>query len=140
MRHERFGDHDVLRLEIGEEVMEVLLHYAALQGVEAAYFVAFGALERVELAYYNVVSKQYETNVVDRQVEVVSLLGNVAIGDKGPVVHAHVAVSDEQGSTCSGHLVRGIVRSTLEVFITRLPGKLRRAHDPETGLNLLDLA
>jgi predicted DNA-binding protein with PD1-like motif len=31
------------------------------------------------------------------------------------------------------------VRPTLELFLTELPGELRKEHDPQTGLNLMRL-
>jgi uncharacterized protein len=139
MFHQQFGDHIVLRLEIGEEVMGTLLKFFEAEGIRAAYFVAFGAFEKARLAYFNVQTSQYEERDCDTQVEVVSLLGNVAMEDNKPIIHMHAALGDSQERTYSGHLNWAIVRSTLEVFVTRLPGELRRAKDAQTGLSVLDL-
>ena len=139
MEYERFEQHDVLRLDPGEEVMATLLDFVRRENIEGAYFLAFGGFSSVHLRYFDVESKQFRPHDVDQQVEVVSLLGNVARGDVGPIVHVHVAVSDAQARTYSGHLAEGVVRPTLEVFLTRLEGRIRRVTDPSTGLELLAL-
>jgi predicted DNA-binding protein with PD1-like motif len=43
------------------------------------------------------------------------------------------------GSAHGGHLVEARVMPTLEVILTESPAHLRRTHDPETGLTLIDL-
>jgi len=139
MEFERFGNHYVLRLDPGEEVMATLLAFADREDIRGGYFLAFGAFSRVRLAYFDVALKQYDENDVDEQVEVVSLLGNVARENGRPAIHMHAAVGNEHARTYSGHLRQGIVRPTLEVFLTKLDGEIRRAHDPDTGLELLAL-
>ena len=37
------------------------------------------------------------------------------------------------------HLLRGVVRPTLEVVLHRSPEHLRKRHDPASGLALIDL-
>ncbi len=43
------------------------------------------------------------------------------------------------GSAHGGHFLDGRVWPTLEMIVTETPAPLRRTHDPETGLALLDL-
>lgn len=139
MQHTQFGNQYVLRLEAGEELMSTLCGFVESQDIGGAYFVAFGAFSRVSLRYFDMESKEYLPNEVDRQVEVVSLMGNVARQDGRPKLHIHGAFGDREARTYSGHVAEGIVRPTLEVFLTRLEGQLHREKDPETGLDLLAL-
>jgi predicted DNA-binding protein with PD1-like motif len=76
---------------------------------------------------------------VDQQVEVVSLLGNVARKDGKPKLHLHGAFGDRNAKTYSGHVVEAFVNPTLEVFLTDLGRELRRERDARTGLDLLVL-
>ena len=71
------------------------------------------------------------------QVEVLSLIGDVALEDGEPKVHAHVVVGRSDGSTRGGHLIEARVRPTLEVILTESPAHLRKHHDPESGLALI---
>ena len=72
------------------------------------------------------------------QVEVVSLLGDIALGPDGkPALHPHVVVSRADGSAMGGHLLEAHVRPTLEVVLTESPRYLHRRKDHESGLALI---
>jgi predicted DNA-binding protein with PD1-like motif len=130
----------VVVLETGDEVMGSLKEFVAREGLMAAQFTAIGAFERARLAYFDWGSKSYQDIPVEEQVEVASLLGDVARGEKDqPKLHIHLVLGRRDGSAIAGHLVEGHVRPTLEVVVTEAPAHLRRCHDPETGLALIDL-
>jgi predicted DNA-binding protein with PD1-like motif len=74
------------------------------------------------------------------QVEVLSLLGDVAVGDQGPTLHLHAVLGKADGSVVGGHLIEAYVRPTLEVILIQPPSYLRKRKDPETGLALIDIA
>ena len=139
MEYQRFGNQYVLKLDPGEEVMSALVNFASSENIRGGYFMAFGAFSKVKLRYFDVQSDQYKDHELDQQVEVVSLMGNIALVDGHPMIHMHTAVADGQNRTYSGHIGMGIVRPTLELFLTRLDGEIHRTKDPETGLELLDL-
>ena len=64
---------------------------------------------------------------VDEQVEVITLVGDIAENDKHEAdLHAHTVLGRRDGSTKGGHLMEGIVRPTLEVTLTETPAHLRR--------------
>jgi len=68
---------------------------------------------------------------------VLSLLGDIALADGKPKLHAHVVLGKRDGSAHGGHLLEAHVRPTLEVILTESPSHLERVHDPETGLPLI---
>jgi uncharacterized protein len=123
----------------GDEAMEGLREFAEEHGVTAAHFTAIGAFSEVTLAYFDWEKKDYVEHPLDEQVEVLTLAGDVALKDGKPEVHAHVVVGRSDTSARGGHLVSGRVRPTLEVILIESPAHLRKRHDPETGLALLDL-
>ncbi len=128
----------VLVLETGEEVMDGLSRFAREEGLAAAHFTAIGALSRVTLGYFQWSSRSYSRIEIGEQVEVLSLIGDVALDGDAPRVHAHVVVGKADGSAHGGHLLGGRVRPTLEVVLTQPPADLRRRHDPRSGLALID--
>ena len=71
------------------------------------------------------------------QVEVASLLGDIAEADGKPALHLHIVVGRRDGSEMAGHLGEAHVRPTLEVILTESPAHLRKRHDPESGLALI---
>ena len=97
-----------------------------------------GGFERAVVGYFVVDEGRYERVPIEEQVEVVSLLGDVALGDDGPVVHAHVVVADRTATARGGHLLEAVVRPTLEVMVTESPAHLRRRFDPRFGIALID--
>lgn len=139
MESERFGSCYVVRLDTGEEIESVLTEFLDRDVIHAGCFIAFGAFQRVQLSFFNVATREYRHTDIDRQVEVVSLMGNIARIDGEPTVYMHAIVTDEQAQIYSGRLTEGIVRPTLEIFVNSFLGELRRERDAETGLELLAL-
>jgi hypothetical protein len=126
-------------LATGDEVMRELGHIVREQKIEAASITAIGAFERAVLGYFDWETKEYKRNPVEEQVEVLSLLGDVAVSDEGPALHLHAVLGRPDGSTVGGHLLEADVRPTLEITLIEPPAHLRKRKDPETGLALIDL-
>ena len=129
----------ILVLDTGDDALETLLAFALEQRITAAKLQAIGAFRDATIAYWNAETKQYEDIAVREQVEVLSFLGDLTSSDSGPKVHVHVTLGRRGGNTIGGHLRRGIVHPTLELFVTRYDAVLRRAKDPATGLDLIAL-
>ena len=127
-------------LDTGDEVIGELGKFVREQEVEAASLTAIGAFSRAVLGYFQWETKQYKKISVGEQVEVLSLLGDVAVGDQGPTLHLHAVLGKADGSVVGGHLIEAYVRPTLEVILIQPPSYLRKRRDPETGLALIDIA
>jgi hypothetical protein len=123
----------------GDEVTETLSRWVRERNVEAGSLTAIGAFERALLGYFDWSTKKYKHIPVDGQVEVLSLIGDVAVARDGPTLHMHAVLGKHDGSTVGGHLLEGHVRPTLEVTLIEPPAHLRKRKDEETGLALIDL-
>ncbi|HYM64002.1 MAG TPA: DUF296 domain-containing protein, partial [Gaiellaceae bacterium] len=77
---------------------------------------------------------------LEEQVEVLSLIGDIAEHEGQPKVHAHVVVGRRDGRTRGGHLLEAHVWPTLELMLEESPEHLRRRIDEETGLPLIVLS
>jgi predicted DNA-binding protein with PD1-like motif len=106
--------------------------------VNPASLTAVGAFTRATLAYFDPDEMDYVDISVDSQVEGLSMIGGVALTDSEPEVHAHAVVGHRDGSTSGGHLKGASVFPTLEVIVTETPTHLKKRHDPQTGLSLID--
>jgi predicted DNA-binding protein with PD1-like motif len=125
-------------LETGDEVLGLLTAFARKHEIDAASLTAIGALSSAVLGYFDWTSKQYKHIPVTEQVEVVSLIGDVAVTDDGlPTLHVHAVLGKQDGSVVGGHLLEAHVRPTLEVILIQQPSYLRKRKDPETGLALI---
>ena len=123
----------------GDEAIGALQQFVREQQIDAAALTAIGAFERAVIGYFDWDRKDYKRIPVDEQVEVLSLLGDVAEADGKPALHVHAVLGRSDGSVVGGHLLEGRVRPTLEVILTRPPAHLRKKKDPETGLALIAL-
>ncbi|MGE5595762.1 MAG: PPC domain-containing DNA-binding protein [Hyphomicrobiales bacterium] len=128
-----------LVFEAGDECVAGIQEFAVREWLDSTHFTAIGAFERVVLQYFNPATKAYEDIPVGQQVEVLSLIGNIATDGEGLKVHAHCVVGLPDGTTRGGHLKEGYVFPTLEVVLEETPRELRRRHDPGSGLALIDL-
>lgn len=128
-----------LRLETGEEIASTLLDFAAREKIGAAEITGIGALSDVVLGFFDLDRREYHENRIDEQAEIVSLIGNLAMAEGKPKLHAHIVVAKRDGMALGGHLMKGHVRPTLELIVNVSPAHLIRKSDPETGLALLEL-
>lgn len=135
------GQTHVVILDSGEEAFAALTRFANNAGITAASVTAIGAFERATVGWFDFASKTYRKIDVNEQCEVLSAIGDVAVGDDGKAsLHIHIVLGLSDGSTRGGHLLAGTVRPTLEVVLTEAPVKLRRKKRADLGIALIDIA
>jgi predicted DNA-binding protein with PD1-like motif len=124
----------------GDEAFSGLLDFAEKYHVTSAHFTAIGALNGATLAWFDPQRKMYRTIPVNGQVEVISMIGDIALYQGKPVVHTHMVVGTHDGTTRGGHVLDAHVNPTLEVMVTVDPIAMKKRLDPETDLTLIDPA
>ena len=131
----------VVVLDAGEEAFATLTKFANDEGLSAASLTAIGAFERATIGWFDLAAKSYRKIEVNEQCEVLSAIGDVAVGDDGRAsLHVHVVLGLSDGTTRGGHFLSGLVRPTLEVVLTEAPVTLRRRKRPDLGIALVDPA
>ena len=128
-----------LVMDTGDEAMASLFAFAKEHRISAAHFTGIGAFSRAVLGYFDWEKKDYVRIPVDEQVELVSLLGDVALEKGEPKIHAHAVAGKRNGTAMGGHLLEAVVRPTLEIVLTEPPSHLRREFEPQSGLALIQL-
>jgi predicted DNA-binding protein with PD1-like motif len=143
MQHRLLQESDNQRtfavvLESGDEVMQSLQAFAERERIGAAQLTGIGAFSDLVLMYFDWETKAYQRIPVPEQVEVASLIGDVALGPSGgPTIHIHLVVGKRDGSAMAGHLGEAHVRPTLELILTESPVHLHKVKDSESGLALI---
>lgn len=137
--HEAGEKTFALIFDKGDEVLAELTAFAKRERLSAAHFTAIGAFSDVTLGFFDRATKDYKKIPVREQVEVLSLVGDIAISGSDPKVHAHVVIGKVDGTAHGGHLVEAHVWPTLELVLTESPRHLHRKTDPETGLGLIEI-
>jgi predicted DNA-binding protein with PD1-like motif len=124
----------------GDEAVSGLAAFAKQQQLGGSQITAIGAFSEAKLGYFDRQKRAYDEIPVPEQVEVLSLIGDIAINQGKPSVHVHVVVGKKDGSTMGGHLLEAHVWPTLEVIVSESPRHLQKQYDPETGLSLIQIA
>jgi hypothetical protein len=143
MRHKQLSQTPktfALIFETGDEITDVLKQFAIEKKLAGSSFKAIGALSFVKLGWFNWKTKKYEIAVeLDEQVELLSLIGDVALKDHEPQIHAHVVVGRSDGTAHGGHLLQARVRPTCELILTENPENMQKEIDKDSGIALIKL-
>ena len=132
-----------LVFERGEGLMPTLIRFCEENEVHWAQFQAIGALEDVEIGYYDAENREYVFRAEEGPFEVASMDGNITeMENEEPVVHAHAVLArcDESLECIGGHIRSARVHLTLELCLWHVTQPLMRSRDEETGLNLINVA
>jgi len=124
----------------GDEAMSGLTDFALKYGVGDAHFTGIGAVSSATMAWLDPANKVYHRISVPEQVEVLSLIGDVATFNGRPVVHMHAVLGHPDGTTTGGHVFELNVNPTLEVFVTVNSTPLKKRPDDASGMKVIDPA
>lgn len=106
----------------GEDLLQAVQHFCHHHQVRCGLINAIGAVERATFGFYDQKAKRYNKINIEKELEILSLSGNVSLFDDKPMVHAHIMFSDADGKAYGGHLMGGTKVFNLEVFIQELTG------------------
>lgn len=126
----------LLRLFRGEDIIKSIQKFCENHSdIGAGIIKGIGAVSVAKLGFFDGI--KYDENVFSENLELVSLLGNIA---QNQVIHTHGIFARGDGSCVGGHIFPGcIVSVTCEIQIIVLEPSVSRKEDPDTKLNLLDL-
>ena len=125
-------------LEPDDDPVAVLTDTAREYQLASAQITAVGGFSSATLGYFDRARHKYQRIPISEQVEVLSLVGDVAHDNDQRVVHVHCVVGLRDGSTRGGHLLEARVWPTLEVIVSEWPAYLRKRFDPALGLAVID--
>jgi predicted DNA-binding protein with PD1-like motif len=122
----------------GDEAFSGLTDFARQYNITAAHFTAIGAINGATLGWLDTTRKMYKAIPIEGQVEVLSMIGDIALYNGKPAVHTHMIVGFPDGTTRGGHVLEAHVNPTLEVMVTVDSKAMHKRLDPETGLTVID--
>lgn len=137
-KHENTGG-DVLVLQRGEELIEMLETYATNSNVAGAWLQSgLGGAAGATLSFYDLETRSYIDKTFNEPLEILSLEGNLAWVDETPFWHVHGTFGTRDHQSIGGHVKQLHIALTGELFITPLETTLTRTYDKTTGLKLLE--
>ena len=81
-----------LVFDTGDEPVSLLTRFAEEHGIKAARFTAIGAFSEAVVGYFDWQRKDYDKIAIREQVEVLALVGDIALAEGKPKLHAHVVL------------------------------------------------
>ena len=139
MQYKRFGNTYMVRIDLGEDIVENLKKLCEDEHILLGRVEAIGATDHAVLGVYDLVKKEYYPEVIDGFMEIASLNGNItAMGGK-PYIHLHATLADQNHVIHGGHVLEMRVGATCEMFVTVQDGEIGRQRDEELGINLWEL-
>jgi predicted DNA-binding protein with PD1-like motif len=126
-------------LKPGADMFVEITKLAREKNITAGTFQAIGTLRRAALGYYDFAERKYIYTTIDKNLELISAIGNFSIKDGLPFPHIHISVSDENGNMFGGHLGEGSIANVCEFYISPVEDEsLVRKYDEATGLSLYE--
>ena len=128
-----------IKLDKDELLLESLTKYAKENKIKTAEISFIGAVQNVNVMYFNQSKKEYDKHEFEGGHEVLNGLGNISLLDGKPFVHIHMTVADKNGRAFGGHLDEGTQVWLIEAVIkqTIFFGKgIERHFDDELCLSV----
>lgn len=121
-----------VKLERGEDVLDTLTGVLEKNEITSGEVIwGVGMIRKLQVGYFN--GKEYEKEIFDKALEVVSFHGSIA--DNEPRFHIHTSCAGQDHHVVGGHLFGGVADPLLEVRIRKFENiKATRKDNPKTGL------
>ncbi len=128
----------VVKLQRGEDILPSLESALEDRGMTSGLVLSgIGALERLELGWFDTEGGVYVRKRFEGSHELLSLQGSVTL-EAEPSLHLHATVAGPSYAAVGGHLFEGRVSVLAEIGIHHLRGlRMTRKKNPATGLNEL---
>lgn len=138
LEYKRFGDQIIVKLAVGEGIMASMEALAEKENIRAATLTGIGAVDKVDLAFFQLSTKTYDNHQLEEEFEVLSLNGSLTLNDGKRHPHLHIVLGRSDLSVLGGHLNEAYTSVTMEIYVTVLDGAIERSQDETVGLKLMD--
>lgn len=137
MEYLKTGNHYVVRLDKGEEIIQKLTELCRKEQIRAGSIVGLGAADQAVVGLFDTAAKVFKKKEIVCPMEITSIIGNISTKDGETYLHIHVTLCDENLQAIGGHMAACRVSATAELTVTAFEGcTVEREMNDEIGLNL----
>jgi len=136
MQYKQFGSTYLVRIDLGEEIIESLKKLCEDEQIRLGRVEAIGATDHASVGVYDLEKKEYYPEKIDEFMEIASLNGSITAMDSKPYIHLHATLADRHHVIHGGHVLEMRVGATCEMFVTVFDGAVNRQKDEALGINL----
>ena len=127
----------VVRLDVGEEIMETLLAFVRAEKILGGSITGIGAVKDTALGFFDLHRRQYDRHEFPDDMELVSFNGNITWFEDEPMIHAHAVVAGPDLAARGGHVFSSRIAITGEFLVVTNDRRLDRTRNERTRLNLI---
>ena len=136
MEYRRYGS--TVRLAPGEEIAESLMAICKNEEIRLAAVTGLGAVNSAQLGLFDTERRQYYSRTYEGMYEIASLTGSITRREGAPYLHLHMVIGNPGTGEChGGHMNRGVISATGEIFLQLIDGDVERQYHDGIGLNLM---
>ena len=126
----------MIRIDLGEDIMESLKKICEDEQIHLGRVEAIGATDHAVIGVYDLKKKEYYPEKIDEFMEIASLNGNITAIEGKPYIHLHATLADRNHVIHGGHVLEMRVGATCEMFVTVPEGEVNRSRNEALGINL----
>ena len=139
MDYKKIGEKVFVRIDSGKEIVETLTQVCKKLDITAGTITGIGATDKAIIGLFDVKTKKYHSKELVGDHEIAPVYGNISTMNNEVYLHLHVNLCNSEHKSFGGHLTSAVVSATFEAVIDIINGKIERAFDATTGLNILKL-
>ena len=129
----------LIRLFTGEEIHEKIIEACNKHKIKTAIILSgIGQLQSATIGYFKG-KGNYFPETFNKNLELLSLTGNICKGKNEYLLHLHTILGEENKNTIGGHLIKGKISVTGEIALIKTEINANRKNNDETGLKDLIL-
>jgi predicted DNA-binding protein with PD1-like motif len=139
MDYKKFGEKVFVRIDSGEEIVEMLTQICKKLDITAGTITGIGATDKAIIGLFDVKTKKYHSTELVDDHEIAPVYGNISTMNNEVYLHLHVNLFNTEHKSFGGHLTSAVVSATFEAVVDIINGKIEREFDATIGLNILKL-
>ncbi|MEF3279725.1 MAG: DNA-binding protein [Elusimicrobiota bacterium] len=132
------GRSFVFSITKGEDLLPLLTDFCKENQIKFGIITAaIGAVNKATFGIYDQKNKKYNKITMEKELEILSLQGNISIYEHKPMIHAHITLSDSSGNSFGGHLMSPTIVFSCEIMIQELTGSEPKTRKSDKSVELL---
>ena len=133
------GNKYIVSVKNHTEVVKALTAFCEEKNIKAGSIYGIGAVKEATLRFFDPATKKYIDKIFPEQMEIASLIGNIAQMHDQVYIHLHITLGRADYSALAGHLLSAVLNGAGEFVVEKYDAQVERHYDETTGINLYDL-
>mgnify|MGYP000630865561 CR=1 FL=1 len=121
------GRNFIFSIQKGQDLLQTLESFCHHNQIKCAIINGIGAVEKATVGIYDQKAKKYVKINIDKEMEILSLSGNVSLFEDRPMIHVHITLSGIDGKAWGGHLMAEQKSSAAKYFFRNSAGQISKS-------------